>query len=193
VESEAWDDERALDAADQDQRSENLAPRSEHRATFIGENALLSNNTAIVGLVIDEWVDQRPSETQQAALAVNYDTPQAEPPNVTLLCTPAETSLRRWTEENAAAMVVETIAWMKIRALTSEDRVLPRSFMLDNNQVAYKDSKVARSRRIPVAKSRFLDTSWLDAPGQFKTVSNLSLTEAQKQGHERTGYRYSKE
>jgi len=126
-------------------------------------------------------------------LAVNYDTPQAEPPNVTLLCTPPDTGLKQWSEENAAAMVVETIVWMKIRALTSEDRVLPRSFMPDYNQVAFKDAKVARSKRIPTAKPRFLDTSWLDAPGKFKTVSELSLTEAQKQGHERAGYRYSKE
>ena len=192
VKSDAWDDERGQDPVDRDARPENVAPRTEHHATFIAQSALLSNASTVAGMVVDEWVDQRPAESQEAALAVNYDTPQAEPPNVTLLCTPPEAGFKRWSEEDAANMVSETITWMKIRALNSEDRIVPRGNVPFFNDVAYKNPKIAKSKRIPTAKSRFLDTTWMDAGGRFKSVSTISVSDI-KSPQERDGYRYNKE
>jgi hypothetical protein len=69
------------------------------------------------GWVVDEWSDFRPATTQRTGVAVNYDSPQSEPPHVLLLGVPPNDAVPVWTEPLAAALVQETIRLMKVRAL----------------------------------------------------------------------------
>lgn len=193
VSSEAWDDERDLADIDKDNRAENIAPRAVHRGTFIGEASILSSNAAVAGFVADEWVDQRPAETQEAAIAVNYDTPQSEPPNITLLCIPPSAKISSWTMDSAAQMVAETISWMKIRALVSEDRLTPRAMLPFINEVSYKIPSNLKSKRIPVSKPRYIFSPWSDSSGKFKSVAANSTAQTNRPHNERDGFRSNKE
>ena len=67
----------------------------------------------------DEWAEQRPSRLQQTGLAIDYDSPQSEPPHALLLCEPSGPLAPPWSEAAAAAIVAEAIGLMKVRALAA--------------------------------------------------------------------------
>lgn len=140
----------ADDVEEPDPRSEEVAPRSAHFGVFLGTPGLV-NGPSFTGIVCDEWVEQRPSREQMSAVAVNYNSPQSEPPHAVLLCVPPDASIRAWDERNAAGMVFEAIQWMKVRALSTAHRVSPVAAFPNANQVPF-NKNANPQRRIPVRK-----------------------------------------
>lgn len=110
-----------------------LPPEAKQYGVVIGGEDVVTGNGVICGVVCDEWSDQYPSETQLAAIAINYDSPQSEPPQAILLCVAASLSLTEWNEASAAKYVAETIEWMRIRSLSAEHRVTPGAMFVGAN------------------------------------------------------------
>ena len=90
---------------------ETEAPRSRAFRHLPGARATTVAAPSYAGFVCDEWAEQRPSRTQLAAMAVNYDSPQSEPPQCLLLVRAARSG--RWTRGRTTRpreMVAEAIA-----------------------------------------------------------------------------------
>ena len=182
---------------DAEPRPETEAPRALHFGIFFGKAATLAGTDPVAGIVCDEWAETRPSATQLAALAISYDTPQSEPPHCLLLAVPPNAKLAAWGEPEAAAMVAEVIAWMKLRALSSDDRITPAALLPRANQVAYRDPGGDADRRIPdrVPFAQFV--SWAAGDGNFTLIAAASRTQpaglAAAGFVERQGFRLVKE
>jgi hypothetical protein len=74
------------------------------------------NNGAHVGLLLDEWTEVVPAGRETTGIAVNYDRPDAEPPQAMLLVTPpAKTGT--WSVDDLVAAVHETFDLAKTRAV----------------------------------------------------------------------------
>jgi len=162
------------DPADADPRSEAEAPRALHHAVFLGRSAALTATTPVAGIVCDEWAETRPSETQLAALAINYDSPQSEPPHCLLLAVPPNGRFAGWDATAAAGVAVEAIAWMQVRALSTDDRITPAALLPRSNQVAYREPGGDEDRRIPdrVPLAPFLD--WAAGSAAFAVVARAT-------------------
>ncbi|UZE97472.1 hypothetical protein [Alkalimarinus alittae] len=171
---------------DADQRSEKEAPRSRHFGVMIGEEFTVKRSATALGFVVDEWSEQRPADHQAAALAINYDTPQAESPHCLLLCVPPDDSLKRWTPQNASNMVFEAISWMKIRALPTTDKVTPAALLPQANQVAYKKMGAKSLSRIPKQRFSFPSKAWFESDASF-VVRDKTGT-APEAVHQRNGF-----
>ncbi len=185
------------DPNDAEPRPETQAPRTRHFGVFIGKRSTVTGSKAVTGIVCDEWAEQRPSETQMAAVAINYDSPQSEPPHCILLCVPPSPDWKAWSEERAAELVVEAIHWMKIRALSSDDRLSPAAMMPNANQVTYKNPKTDKGKRIPDRTVRGTLFEWMVGTATF---AEAEVTNARRPAGlaaagvtERTGYRLVKE
>jgi hypothetical protein len=155
---------------DLDPRDESVAPRSYHHGVFLGTMAAVRTGASFVGVVCDEWAEQRPSEVQQTAMAVNYDSPQSEPPHCLLLCVPPNERFKLWSEERAARMVLEATRWMKARALSTDDKLTPAALLPNGNQVAPKKVGATSEPRIPRRHFRFPALSWAASEGVFMAV-----------------------
>ena len=136
---------------DGDTRPETEAPRPRFYGTFLATSAVANAAQDYAGFVIDEWAEQRPSQTQTTGVAINYDSPQSEAPNCLLLCEPPTGDETTWSELGAARMVAETISWMKIRALPSQRRLSPGGQLPQINQVPFKPGAGGGTRRLPTA------------------------------------------
>jgi hypothetical protein len=148
------------DDSEADARSdEGIAPRARLFGTFVSQNDPSTVDT-FTGFTADEWAEQRPSRLQQTGLAINYDSPQSEPPHALLLCEPAGPRSPPWSLQGAADMVAETIALMKTRALSAQSRPLPGPLLPFANQVPFKQSLPFRSSpRIPVRELNFVSAT----------------------------------
>jgi hypothetical protein len=164
-----------------DPRPLEIAPRAEHFGTFLARPAVMTGSLA-AGFVADEWAEQRPSRNQPAGLAVNYDAPQNEAPQCLLLCVTPSSGSPAWREADAAAMVFEAIQWMKVRALSSGDRLWPTAMLPRGNQVPRKADK----RRIPKRLKRPLDVGFIGTDAQF-VVSAFAPGESMGASLEITG------
>jgi hypothetical protein len=141
------DEATSANDPDADERpDEGLAPRARLFGTFVSINNPAAAGT-FTGFMADEWAEQRPSRMQQTGIAINYDSPQSEPPNVLLLCEPTGPSAEAWSPSGAAVMMAEAIGLMKVRALTAQDHPLPGPLLPFANQVAYK--QVAAEEYVP--------------------------------------------
>jgi hypothetical protein len=129
---------------------------------FLARPGVMTGSAA-AGFVVDEWAEQRPSRNQAAGVAINYDSPQGEPPQCLLLCVSPNPRAAAWSEAGAAAMVFEAIQWMKVRALSSGDRLWPTAMLPRGNQVARKGDK----RRIPQRLFKRLDLEFAGIDEQF--------------------------
>jgi len=144
------------DPDDQDERDEAEAPRSRHFGLFIGDRNLVSGDNGFVGLVLDEWTEQRPSTIQPAALAINYDSPQTESPHCLLLGVPPNKNYRSWTARRACNLVLEVINLTKMRALSTDLKIAPASLFPLANQVPFKKGN-PNKRRVPKRQFRMVD------------------------------------
>jgi hypothetical protein len=152
-----------------DPRDETEAPLSRHFGILLAKSSTITGN-AYAGFVTDEWAEQRPSRTQSGGLAVNYDSPQAEAPQCLLLCVgPHRTAAATWTDDTAARMVAEAIAWMKIRAMSTDDKPWPASFLPNANQVPFKGT----TARIPKRTFRGLPTDIGNLEGVFAVMASI--------------------
>lgn len=129
---------------------ENEAPKSYYFGVLMGSHKAVNTSPKMLGLVIDEWAEQRPSQTQLAGMAINYDTPQAKSPHCILLCIPPDEKTKIWGEDSAAKMVSEAIAWMKVRAYSTDFNPHVGSVLPAANQVPYKKENTSYLPRIPV-------------------------------------------
>ena len=162
------------DDPDADARSdEGIAPRARLFGTFVATTDP-SGVESFTGFTADEWAEQRPSRMQQTGLAINYDSPQSEPPHVLLLCEPAGPGSPPWSLDIAAEMVSETIALMKTRALSAQERPLPGPLFPFANQVPFKQSPFGP--RIPVRDLNFVSTTAVATDSTF--VVSASASEA---------------
>ena len=162
------------DAPDADVRDETLAPRAYHRGIFMARGSDI-DGTTLSGLVIDEWVETRPSTQQDAAIALNYDSPQAEAPNSLLLCI-AETGPRiPWSSTAAAGHVQSMLDLMKARALSTQTTPLSENVLPLANRVSHIGNGNNERPRIPQAAYKVKQAAWFAPPGQLTTVSASDL------------------
>ena len=129
----------------------------------------------ISGLVVDEWVEKRPSAEQPAAIALNYDTPQAEAPNTMLLCVPAPPFTAKWDIGKAADHVRMALDLMQARALSTQTTPIEANVLPMSNLVAHVGSGARERPRIPEAKFRGDLLDWFDTPGRMLNVADNLL------------------
>jgi hypothetical protein len=152
-----------------DPRDEAEAPLSRHFGILLAKSSTMAGEV-FAGFVTDEWTEQRPSRTQSGGLAVNYDSPQAEAPQCLLLCVaPRRTAAAGWGDDTAARMVAEAIAWMKVRAMSTDEKPWPASFLPNANQVPFKGA----TARIPKRTFRGLATDIGNLQGIIAVMSSL--------------------
>jgi hypothetical protein len=108
------------------------------------------------GLLLDEWTEVLPANTETAALAFHYDRPSHEPPQTMLLVTPA-TPGEKWTWEDVRTAIPETFELAKKRAVEPRDiakrpiaRFLPATLMAFTTQ-AISISSELRPAEVAVA------------------------------------------
>ncbi|MGZ8236419.1 MAG: hypothetical protein ACXWTY_00915 [Methylobacter sp.] len=70
----------------------------------------------LAGLLIDEWVEVVPSSTETTGLALQYDQPNAAPPQTILLAVPPELE-SPWTIWSLQQVLLETLDLARIRAI----------------------------------------------------------------------------
>lgn len=168
-------------------------PPVQHFGLFLSADAKPDRRGAFSGFVVDDWSEQRPSRTQDAAIAVNYDSPQGEAPNCMILCVPPATGRGEWTEARAAAMVQETIFWMMVRALPVHEHLTPHTLHPGTNEVPYKGKGAAQTPRIPEANllwallgSRFgFDAHFQIVEGSVPALARFGESMAQRTGFTR--------
>ena len=179
--SDPWKAFSTTDAAtgandpDADARSdEGLAPRTRLFGTFISSSDP-AGVEEFTGFAADEWTEQRPSRMQQTGIAINYDSPQSEPPHALLLCEPAGPGSPSWTNETAAEMVAETIGLMKTRALNAQSRPLPGPLLPFANQIPFKQMLPSGSSpRIPVRNLHFVVTTAVATDSSFVVAASAA-------------------
>jgi hypothetical protein len=74
---------------------------------------------AVVGLVVDSWVDVIPSAVETTAIAFHYDALTAQPPQAILLAIPPDPT-KPWSLVVLEAILLETLELAKIRAVDWE-------------------------------------------------------------------------
>ena len=167
------------DADDVDERpDESIAPRAHLFGTFVVRRNPVGMNP-YAGFIADEWAEHRASRMQQTGLAINYDSPQSEPPHVLLLCEPTGPSAPAWGLASAAAMVAEAVALMKARALAAQDRPLPGPLFPFANQVPFKQGATAPEPRIPVRQFSAVLGQFVGLDAGFfvaRTAADVGLT-----------------
>ena len=73
----------------------------------------------LAGLLIDEWVEVVPSATETTGIALQYDQPNAAPPQTILLAVPPEVDTP-WTVWSLQSVLLETLDLARIRAVDSD-------------------------------------------------------------------------
>jgi hypothetical protein len=160
---------------DDDDRTEAEAPPSRHFGTFISNRSPDEDGDALAGIVVDEWAENRPSSQQDAALAVNYNTPDAQAPNAILLCVAPNSNWSSWNETSAARMVGATIQQMQARALSSDLRLAQTALSEGSNRVPHKQVGNNSIKRIPERLLRFGLPGQSILSGLFVEVSSAAI------------------
>ncbi len=175
--------------------SEAEEPVARHFGLFLSSASAPAAQKTYSGFVVDDWTEQRPSLTQDAAIAVNYDTPQSEAPNCLLLCVPPKSGTYSWTEDRAAQMVRETIMFMQIRALATHDHLASPTLRPGMNRVAYAGTGAKQTARIPQASLVFKTGNLNLADGQLvrTSLSSKTVQSFQRTTQERVGFTRIKE
>lgn len=70
----------------------------------------------LAGLLIDEWVEVVPSATETTGIALQYDRPNATPPQTILIAVPPEVD-SPWTVWSLQQVLLETLDLARIRAV----------------------------------------------------------------------------
>ncbi|MEY7849605.1 hypothetical protein AB7C87_10470 [Natrarchaeobius sp. A-rgal3] len=75
--------------------------------------------TQLAGVFVDEWVEGVASETEDTAVALNYDAPGSRAPQSVLLAVPPQGG--EWSLETLAETVEQTISYAKLRTVDPDD------------------------------------------------------------------------
>jgi hypothetical protein len=76
-------------------------------------------NQQLAGLLIDDWVEVVPSATEITGIALQYDQPNAAPPQTILLAVPPQIGMQ-WTIRSLQQVLLETLDLARIRAVDSD-------------------------------------------------------------------------
>ncbi len=158
-----------------DTRDEREAPRAYHRGIFLARASEMTAPT-ISGIVVDEWVETRPGTQQEAAIALNYDSPQAEAPNCILLAVPEDPFAPRWDGWRAAGAVEAMLDLMRIRALTTQTTPLVDAVLPLANRVAHVGGTSNARPRLPVVEFPAGLKTWFEAQGQLRVLSDTDIS-----------------
>ncbi len=74
---------------------------------------------SLAGVLIDEWVEVVPGPTEITGIALQYDQPNAAPPQTILIAVPPEIG-QPWTTWSLQQVLLETLDLARIRAVDSE-------------------------------------------------------------------------
>ncbi|WP_017302044.1 hypothetical protein [Nodosilinea nodulosa] len=95
-------------------------PLSTSRFSLIVQGASpLDLTQPLTGLLIDEWVEVVPNETETTGLVFQYDQPDATPPQSILLAVPPDLT-QPWTVGSLQQVLLETLDLARLRAVDPE-------------------------------------------------------------------------
>ncbi|MFT3969745.1 MAG: hypothetical protein QM695_05545 [Micropruina sp.] len=99
---------------------------------------LLAPGRTLAGLLIDEWAEVVPSDTQTTGVAFRYDPPEAMAPQAILLAVPPVPG-EPWTVGSLNQVLIETLELAHLRAVPPEAlgavrQYLPASVLAFNNE-----------------------------------------------------------
>ena len=80
-----------------------------------------SNDGRVVALVVDEWIEVLPHESQTTGVALHVDQPDAAPPQTLLLAVPPDTEGDFWTHLQMVGVVNSALEMAKVRLLQPHD------------------------------------------------------------------------
>jgi hypothetical protein len=111
--------------------------------------ALWAGSTAtptgsVVGLHIDRWSEAIPSDQQVTGVTLHYDAPSQRPPQAIIIGVPPDGE--RWSLGLVAETLLDTMKWMKLRAVAPEDlgdfgHDIPTTFTTASTRVGAIDSE----------------------------------------------------
>jgi hypothetical protein len=95
----------------------------------------------LAGLMLDQWDESIPAPAIDSGLAFQYNAPNTQAPQCLLLAVPGKYDRRpnKWTEDELAAIVADTIQLAKIRAIDTDAMpnlggILPALFLPANKE-----------------------------------------------------------
>jgi hypothetical protein len=102
--------------------------------------APLDASKPLTGLLIDEWVETVPSATETTSLALQYDQPNAAPPQTILVAAPPDPDAP-WTVWSLQQVLLETLDLARLRAVDPESlgeigHYLPAAYLAYNGEAA---------------------------------------------------------
>ena len=88
----------------------------------------------LTGLVLDQWTEAIPSDTETTGVSFHFDAPGARAPQTMLIATPTDAQAARWSVDTLAGTVREAVALARIRGLDLDDvdaaaRFLPAAYL----------------------------------------------------------------
>ncbi len=88
----------------------------------------------LAGLVLDQWTEAVPSDTETTGLSFHFDAPGARAPQTVLIATPTDARVAHWSVDSLAGTVREAVALARIRGLDLDDvdaasRFLPAAYL----------------------------------------------------------------
>lgn len=103
---------------------------------FLNYAATLDAGETWAGLLMDDWSEIIPNETEQTGIAMHYESPQAQAPQAILVAVPAAQDYH-WKFAPLSNAVEQTMNLMKIRAVSLEDldlgQALPMNMFATNS------------------------------------------------------------
>lgn len=114
----------------------------------------LDPHQALEGLVLDEWVEMVPAETEETGVAFHFDNPGAEAPQAVLAAVPAAAD-GQWTFAQLLATVNETLDLAHVRMLEPEDlpsglgQALPAIYITRHSEKAVPSTEFPNLKRDP--------------------------------------------
>ncbi|MFC0006314.1 hypothetical protein [Micromonospora siamensis] len=93
------------------------APRAGRTALAVHTIRPINPAASLAGLVLDEWTETVPGDTEVTGLTFHYDAPNARAPQAVLLAVPPGAD-GRWTTEQLRDTVVEALDTARARAVT---------------------------------------------------------------------------
>jgi hypothetical protein len=76
----------------------------------------LDVHESLAGILVDEWVEVVPNPTEVTGIALQYDQPNAAPPQTILIAVPPDTQ-EPWTTGSLQQVLLETLDLARIRAI----------------------------------------------------------------------------
>ncbi len=115
-----------------------LAAQTVSRSLLLIGGDLLAPGRVLSGLLVDEWAEVVPSDTQTTGVAFRYDPPEAMPPQAILLAVPPVPG-EAWTVGSLNQVLIETLELAHLRAVPPESlgavrQYLPASVLAFNTE-----------------------------------------------------------